>query len=177
MRKRIKAVAGYRAAKSSRLSKADIEAVGSVLDRLANDGEGDVARRLVDASKPRNSPTHHLFEWDVKRAAEAHWLDRARDLIAQVEVVFHNDEGEEVGRARAFPSINIGGGQRNYVPIKKVLNSRELTEQLLEAARLDAESWVRRHEALRQIAEASVVFEALDGFIAKPKKKGAKRAA
>jgi hypothetical protein len=166
----VKAAAKFVAAKSSRLSAADVEALGEVLDPLTRDGEGDVARRLVERSRPTRSPTHHLFEWDIKKAAEAHWLDRARELIASVEVVFEDDDGNEQSRTRAFPSIRIGGGDRNYVPIARVLTDRDLTRQLLEEAKADAAAFARRYESLRQLVEMRPVFETIDSFVGSKRK-------
>jgi hypothetical protein len=43
-----------------------------------------------DARNPK-SPLHDQFDWDVKRAAMAHWLEQARAIIRSVTVIVHED--------------------------------------------------------------------------------------
>ena len=42
---------------------------------------------VVEDAKDKRSPLHALFEWDRSKAARAHWLDRAREIIGAVRVV------------------------------------------------------------------------------------------
>jgi hypothetical protein len=53
---------------------------------LAADGRL-TAEALVADARRKDSPMHELFDWDVKRAAQAHWLERAREIIRTVKVV------------------------------------------------------------------------------------------
>lgn len=154
----------YRASVSSRLSQSDVDALAPIVEKLSNDGNGDVAWRLVLLSKPKTSPTHHLFEWDLKKAAEAHWKDRAAWLIRSIEIVFDETDTD---KCRAFPSLQIGN-ERMYVPMSKVLTDRQLTDQLLEQAKADAELWAKRHAALKRVTSAHAMFKAVEQFIGKP---------
>jgi hypothetical protein len=47
---------------------------------------------VADAQKP-SSPLHRHggFQWDVHKAAYRHWLDRARTMIASVEIIYTVD--------------------------------------------------------------------------------------
>ena len=42
---------------------------------------------VVEDAKRKDSPLHGEFEWDVKKAAAAHWVDRAREIISSVIIV------------------------------------------------------------------------------------------
>lgn len=44
------------------------------------------APAVVADAKNKRSPLHGLFNWDLKKAAEAHWLHRAREIIGAVTV-------------------------------------------------------------------------------------------
>jgi hypothetical protein len=44
-------------------------------------------RAVVEDAKDKSSPLHELFEWNKVKAAEAHWLDVAREVIGAVRVV------------------------------------------------------------------------------------------
>jgi len=55
---------------------------------LEKGGRITAASLLTDAKDPA-SPLHTLFDWDQERAAEAHWLDRAREILASCRVLVH----------------------------------------------------------------------------------------
>jgi len=40
--------------------------------------------KVVEAARPPGSPIHEDFEWDVKKAAQQHWIEQARTLIRYV---------------------------------------------------------------------------------------------
>ena len=149
----------YLPSASSRISQKDAEIVGATLDAIEEAGRGDdMPEELLRRSRPRNSQTHHLFEWSDSVAAEAYRMEQARGLIRSLEIVF-----EETGdRVRAFPSVQLGSGERNYVSMRKILSRDDLTRQLVEEAKRDADGWTRRHEALRRVAELRGVFSAID---------------
>jgi hypothetical protein len=46
---------------------------------------------VVADAKNKRSPLHAIFPWDVKKAAMAHWLAIARDVIGSVEVMVTNE--------------------------------------------------------------------------------------
>ena len=46
---------------------------------------------VIEDARRKDSPLHDLFEWDVEKAAVAHWHETARALIRSVKVVITND--------------------------------------------------------------------------------------
>jgi len=54
------------------------------------DGQLTPAQVVRDA-KNKRSPLHGLFDWNQQRAAEKHWLWRAREIIGAVTVVVTNE--------------------------------------------------------------------------------------
>lgn len=46
--------------------------------------------RVVEDARQRNSPLHDLFEWDKSKAAMAHWIQTAREIIGAVRIVVTN---------------------------------------------------------------------------------------
>jgi hypothetical protein len=161
----------------SRFSKSDVEAVSEVLAAIEKElgqlgSPTEQASELLARSRPKDSPTHHLFEWDNRKAAEAHRLHRARDIISSVRVIFDERPGVPV---RAFPIITTNG-KRNYTPMARVLESREATQMLVEQFKAEAERWVRRYEHLRKVAELAPFFAGLDKVLAKTKRSRAKAA-
>jgi len=132
-----------------RAKRADPQEIGEALEtiRLENGGELHPQAVVADA-RDAKSPLHRYFEWDDKKAAEAHRVDQARALIRSVRVIDDNDE-----KARpAFLSIRNDDGVA-YRSIRDVLNSRDLRQRLLEQAERDLESWTQRYRELREIVE------------------------
>jgi hypothetical protein len=49
-------------------------------------------RAIVEDAKAKTSPLHPLFEWNKTKAAEAHWLVIAREVIVSVTLVVTTSE-------------------------------------------------------------------------------------
>ena len=47
---------------------------------------------VVEDAKERSSPLHSLFEWNKANAAEAHWLQVAREVIGSVTLIVTTTE-------------------------------------------------------------------------------------
>ena len=115
------------------------------------------AGELVARSKREGSPTHHLFPWDVRKAAEAHWLLLATRYVAVVRVVF-----------QATPKVRVSAP----IPMKLVKSEGvkvepravSLSKSLLEQAKGELEAWGRRYEMLRDTDELGPVFEIMEGW-------------
>jgi hypothetical protein len=57
---------------------------------LEREGNTTPEAVLADA-KAKESPLHDLFDWNVQRAAEAHWLERSREILRGVHYVVHTE--------------------------------------------------------------------------------------
>lgn len=65
------------------------EVVGAVFEELEEEFGDVTAENFLDVSRPEESPTHRMFEWDDDRAAENYRLHQARTIIndLRIEVV------------------------------------------------------------------------------------------
>lgn len=112
---------------------------------------------LQDASDPR-SIMHSFFEWDNRKAAAAHRLQQARQLLARLVVIYHDPLGNEV-KVREYvrlvhdrPSTHeLRGG---YFPRQKAMTNSGLEQQCVEKAVVELESWMNRWRGFKRI-EAS----------------------
>jgi hypothetical protein len=70
-------------------------------------------------------PLRAYYEWDVKKAARAHWLDRTRWLLQQVTIhaiCFRGTPREMVVESRAFVNAPATASrERGYRPIAEVM--------------------------------------------------------
>ena len=134
------------------MKQTDAEILGPILERLARD-RTPLAEGLVALSTPKDAPTHHLFEWNDKKAAHEYRLQQAQFYIRTIEITIE-DAPEPV---RAFPSVTIDGKQE-YVSIARVLTDQELMGQLLGEATRELASWQRRYKCLESLAKTRKLF-------------------
>ncbi len=84
---------------------------------------------MVDEARSKNSPIHHLLDWNIKRAAAWAWRERMRLLMHKVEVIVHTSGGDE--RVRWLHTI--GGGSvapRSFaIDVATVSEAEEIIEQ------------------------------------------------
>jgi hypothetical protein len=81
-----------------------------------------------DARNPK-SPLHERFEWDDQKAANAHRLDVARELIREVRYI------ETITRAELecpnYASVSITKDIRGYVPMDRAKKNKEWAHEIL----------------------------------------------
>lgn len=150
---------------SRKLSSKDAKAAAEILSDVLKGGEADTVecrKALIERSRPKNSPTHDLFDWDVKKHTEFYLMSRAGEIIRSILVVFEDKPDVPV---RAFPVLlkPRGGGQ--VQAIQRVLTSRDATQTLLQQAQAEALAWAKRYEHLRERAELSGIFRAIDKMV------------
>lgn len=65
------------------------EAIKRELERIRKANGGRLTKKAVvaDARRNKKGVLHSLFDWDVERAAERHWLDRAGEIITRYVTV------------------------------------------------------------------------------------------
>lgn len=136
--------------------------VREALDRIAKDDQDGLIQpeAVVEAAKDPDSPLHKYFEWDVALAARAHWLARARHLIARYTVV-RVDEGPKY--VNVILRKGTSGARRGYVPTERAVADPDLYEQIVSDAETAVVSWRNRLSAFER---AHGVVEALDTAVA-----------
>lgn len=138
----------------------DAQVIGARLMFLAGDEQVTTQEVVADARDPR-SPLHAYFEWDVEKAAEAHWLDRARELVRAIHIEARYEGGGAV--VRAFHSVIMehdGEKRRGYAATDTVLRDRDLGDQVIDAAASEIRGWLRRYKTVKALVEAGVVDHA-----------------
>lgn len=90
-------------------------------------------RLVVEAARPKSSPLHStIFDRPVKDAAEAYYLERARELIGTFRVVYREaTETEAPGTVRQWHAVRSEGADEYvYEPVEKVVHD-PFTRQLV----------------------------------------------
>lgn len=164
--------AGYR----PRVS-ADI--VGEVLSNLKEASESGTvnAEALLEYSRPEESETHDLFEWNDGIAAEKWRLYQSGRIINQLEVelVEMPEEKEEVLmpliesvptapiKTNAFVNIlpKAPSKRGEYADVISAFRDEEMKRRVLLNALSELEAFRRKYERYQELSD---VFEAINGF-------------
>jgi hypothetical protein len=127
------------------------------LQRIADRNNGLLLpEEVVKAAKSPKSALHTCFEWDNTKAAQAHRLWQARQLIS-VTVNYLNNTKETVPMFVSLSSDREKGG--GYRTLVSVLSDDEQRKQLLEDAYEDMQTFKRKYKRLEELTE---VFEAME---------------
>lgn len=121
---------------------------------------------VVSDAKRKDSPLHDLFEWDTKKAAQAHWEDVARSLIRNVRVVIVNE-----GRALKAPFFvrdpSLPHATQGYTTVDKLRTDADLARDAVadECSRAAA-AFRRAQEVAHAVGVESSVQELLTETLA-----------
>ena len=140
--------------------KVPAQVVGETLEELAETGELTSAR-FLDVSRPEDTPTHSLFEWNDSVAAERYRLQQATVAINSVEVQIVNEETATAIPQAAFVNVISKAPTRSgvFTPIDIALSDENMRSTLLQNALNELRSFRRKYS---QLSELSNVFSELN---------------
>lgn len=160
----------YFATPGSPFNDEDARALGPELQRLAESGVASV-KGIVEYA--RSDPSSSLYEHlelhrPVEVVAEKWYRRRARLCAASIMVNVYADGERRAIRAFHHVSIVQHGSPgpargRRYVTVQMVRDDADLSEQVVERARRELDSWTRRYAEYRHIF--GPVFEAVEATI------------
>lgn len=148
-----------------------VEKIAIELDRIVSDNGGILrAADVVAYARNKRTALHGRFQWDDSKAAHAHRLEQARDII-QVTVKLLPNVDTVI---RSFVSLGSdrerGGGYRDIV---SVMSNKRMRDELLGQALREMDAWRDRYN---QIKELVPVFSAMDRVKSRRKKSTRKQA-
>lgn len=126
-------------------------------DRLASElrrfkgPKGYKPHKIVEEAEDPQSYFHQFFEWDDGKAARLYRVAQARTLIASVKIIVHDEDPEDMRRARAFYSVS-DGRNRAYFDVQSIRSSPDLQRRLLEQVDRELQAIVDRHIGVKAIA-------------------------
>lgn len=133
------------------------EELALIRERLALIEKANGGRLTPDAvvkdARRKDSPLHGCFEWDLKKAAAAHWLDQARDLITSVRVTVQTTH-TQVKSVFYVRDPSAGNGEQGYVSIKTLRSDKGLARDAIVA------EFTRVADALRRARELAAALDA-----------------
>jgi hypothetical protein len=122
------------------------EVFGETLERLAGPGKSiqvvTPAAIVAEARKP-DSPIHKGWNWNVRHAAELHWLEQARHYAGALQIVRVEVKSGPNVSTKALFSVRVNG-QRGYATQERIRSSRDLTRQVIEDAKRELEIYIAK---------------------------------
>jgi len=121
---------------------------GEVCEKLEASG-GLTPGRLVEESRPEDAPLHNEFEWDDSVAAEKYREAQAGHIIRCIVAVKEANDPEPT-QVRAFFPVTKES-PNTYVHISKIVSDEYRMNNLLEQAKSEMRSFVRKYSALEKL--------------------------
>src|SRR4029077_20904761 len=127
---------------------------------LADDNGYINPKRVIEAARDPASPIHIDFEWDVKTAAEQHWLDQARTLIRFVKL---NVQISNVTVVAPYyvPDPDRPQQSKRYIELTIAGRNTEMARQVLLAELDRIASAIRRAQQIATVLGLSEELEQL----------------
>jgi len=133
--------------------KMSAETVGNVITEI-EEKNGTVTKELfLDASRPVDSPTHNLFEWDDKKAGELYRLSISNKIIIQLNVEIESVKGEEKTYVPAFINIRQTNDKAEYKNIVDALSDQESRELIVKRLKREVEALINRNRHIDELAD------------------------
>lgn len=85
---------------------------------------------VVADARHEASPLHGMFDWDAAKAAEQHWLDRARQIIRAVKVVVVTTN-YTIKAPYYVPDPSRSGKEQGYTSVVSLKQDEVLARQAL----------------------------------------------
>ncbi len=137
--------------KSGYSYKTSAQTVGEVLEQIEAEKGGVTSRDFLEVSRPVESATHSMFEWNDSIAAEKFRLSQASMIIHQVEV--HIESGNEERTAAAFVNIvaKKPTTEGSYVNVMRAMDNDEMRAQVLANAYSELKSFEKKYKDLSEL--------------------------
>lgn len=110
---------------------------------------------VVEDARRLESPLHELFEWDMEKAALAHWHDVARQLIRNVRVVVEN-EGCIIKAPYFVRDPSLPHQEQGYTTVQRLRTDADLARDAV------AEECSRAAAAFRRAVEVAAAVGVQD---------------
>lgn len=131
---------------------ADANVVGAVCEQIENENGSVTKERFLDVSRPINSPTHDLFEWEDAKAAELYRLDTSKRIIGCLRVYYIN-ENEKECQVKAFVNVSELSETAKYESIEVVLSEEDKRSVYLTRIKQELDNYIRRNSHIEELAD------------------------
>jgi len=135
---------------------------------LVEDHGGEITPEIVlEHAKKTASAMHGLFTWDDSEAAKQYRILQAGGLIRRIKVKMITKDEDEIP-VRALHVVTRapdadGKTKTAYMPLRKILESPELSGEMLLNAKRELSSFRRKYAVLQELTH---LISAIDDVLA-----------
>ena len=141
--------------------KVDANTVGGVVEQI-EEKNGEVTSELfLDASRPEDSPTHAVFEWDDSAAAEKYRLQQASATIGAIRVVvrvIEDNTARDVPHRAYVNVVDDNSLKGRYINVVDAMSNADTRAAVLRRALRELKVFQDKYSTLSELA---AVFAAI----------------
>lgn len=145
------------------------QTVGEKLEEITQRYGAVTNKNFVEESRPEDSTTHSLFEWNDSIAAEKWRLDQARRIIGAVKIVVQNPSTEtskETYSVRAYVNKEVDDSrtQAAYVPFEHAMHNKggDYRDIVVANAKRELREFANKYRIYSEFAKVIVAIEELE---------------
>lgn len=135
----------------------DAVLLGEVMEKLEADNRLQPSE-LIRMARPKRSPIHHLWNWDIQSAAEAHWLNRARYYMQSIVLRIEYDTGDiedvrafHVTRSEDEEDDEDGPVERRWLTIGHIQENEAYSDAVIATAKDELAAFNRKYKQYRRV--------------------------
>lgn len=134
----------------------DANIVGGVVEQIEAENGRVTKEKFLDYSRPEDSPTHSIFEWDDSKAAEKYRLEQSLHTIGNLRVVYTSPSNEEAS-VKAFVNVSAMRDTPAYESIAVALKDDSKRANILNRIQGELDSFVQRNRHIEELADMLIV--------------------
>ena len=127
------------------------DTVGAVFEKLEERDGAVTSANFLEESRPEDSATHALFEWDDHTAAEAYRMKQSGAVIRDLRVVYVTSDKEEL-KVSAYVNVCENNEKASYENITDALNDLGKRETILNRIRAELDAFIVRNQHIEELA-------------------------
>ena len=135
----------------------DANIVGGVVEKIEAEHGAVTKELLLEASRPEDSATHSIFEWDNDKAAEKYRLEQARQTISALRVVYETPEKEAIS-VKAFVNVSELSEKARYRNVEVALTEEDTREVYLKRIRNELEALINRNRNIEELGDILIEY-------------------
>jgi len=130
----------------------DANIVGGVIEQIEAEAGCVTRENFLDYSRSKDAPTHSLFEWDNKKAAEKYRLQQATKTIGNLRIIYISPSNEEV-KVKAFVNTSAIKDSPAYENIQDALKNESKRNNILNRIKGELDSFIIRNRHIEELAD------------------------
>lgn len=137
----------------------DANIAGKAMEKIIDEQGTLTKENFLEYSRPVDSDTHALFDWDDSVAAEKWRLKQSGDCITHISIRYENDGKED--NAPAFVNVQVSHEKGQYKPIAVAFNNADDRKAVIKRAMNELNTFQYKYKSYK---EFSKIFADIDNL-------------